>query len=262
MAPLLAIMQAHLDGTPLSGVVPDSRLAEVATDALSNVAQALRGRNDTAALDLALSCRLHGSKLDLRAVGALLLRNLGDVRAITPLLGALASESTDKLRPYDFEGLWGIARALEVADDAQAMETLLTGLSAQDRQKWMSICARLDGQGEEQREFMASNLYAAPIHPAADNEWPRNAAQQEATQALRRWERENAVELLIAALRDESKFVRREAAQALGRLRDRSAIEPAIAALNSAMGDDSDVFTRWRAEEALVALGGMNGKSK
>jgi hypothetical protein len=61
---------------------------------------------------------------------------------------------------------------------------------------------------------------------------------------------EEAVEPLIAALKDSDDKVRRSAAEALGKIGDSCAVEPLIAALK-----DSDYEVRWQAREALGKMG-------
>jgi HEAT repeat protein len=129
------------------------------------------------------------------------LGQIGDTRAVEPLIAALKDE--------DSFVRWQAAEALGQIGDTRAVEPLIAALKDESKQ-----------------------------------------VRGPAAEALRRIGDARTVESLIAALKDESKQVRGPAAEVLGQIGNPRAVEPLIEALK----DDDNNDVRIAAARALVAL--------
>ena len=167
----------------------------------------------------------------VRWLAAEALGNLGDARAVEPLIAALKdSDSSVRQRA---------AEALGKLRDTRAVEPLITALKDRDSYVRQRAADALDKIGAPAIELFITAL------KDSDSD-----VRQRAAEALWQIGDARAVEPLIAALKDSDSGVRRRAAEALYKLRDARAVEPLIAALK-----DSDSSVRQRAAEALWQIG-------
>jgi HEAT repeat protein len=165
-----------------------------------------------------------------RAAAAL--GDLGDLRAVQPLIAALGDQES-RVR-------WRAAGALGDLGDLRAVEPLIAAL--RDRNRWVRWrAAEVLGDLGDPRAF-------EPLLAALGDQ---NVQERSvAARALGQLGGRRAVEPLIRALRDGHWNVRRRAAEALGRLGDPRAVEPLIDAL-----EDGNPFVRRAAAQALGQLG-------
>jgi len=190
---------------------------------------------------------------DVRTAAAGALGQIGDPRAVEPLIAALKDEG-ESVRS-------SAARALGKIGDPRAVESLIAALKDK---KWH---VRKPAAGALDRLAWKPDRGAAgAAYWAAKGEWgkcveigapavePLIAALKDedvrmrAVEALGKIGDPRAVEPLIAALKDQDERMRKWAAEALGQIGDPRAVEPLIAALK-----DQDV--RMRAVEALGKIG-------
>ena len=160
---------------------------------------------------------------EVREAAADALGKLGDTRAVKPLLDALRDE------------YWPVrkaaASALGEIGDARAVEPLIAALQAENtHQGGAAVPVR----------------FAHPELSGLHDSWMVRTA---IVIALGEIGETRAVAPLVAALRDDRKWVRGYAAQALGKLGDARAVDPLVAALA-----DEDGFVRATAATALDRL--------
>ena len=190
----------------------DERVQRLAAEALCKI-------GDPKGFNLMLAA-LKDPNGAVRAGAADALGKLGDRRSVEPLIAAL-KDDTAYVRGY-------VAGALGRLKDRQALEPILSAAmtTGSERDKFGNALAQLEGPGVVER-------LVADLPNSGDV----------AAIALGQLENRQAVEPLIAALKDGSHATRAAAAEALGRLGDARAVEPLIAALE----------TRPREAEALDA---------
>ena len=165
---------------------------------------------------------------DVRRYAALALGNIGDKRAVKPLITALVDE--------DWVVRGGAALALGDIGDKRAVEPLITALVDED---WLVRENAADALGKIGDKRAVEPLITALGDGEASVRWY-------AAEALGQICDERAVEPLITALGDERFGVRWRAAKALGKIGDPRAIH----ALEKAT-TDSDENVRKHAEKAL-----------
>jgi HEAT repeat protein len=180
----------------------------------------------------ALIKALHYPKATLKAIAAEALGEIGDSRAIKPLLAALRDEDR------------GMREAV-----ANSLEKL-----GWQPDKWSDGAAYWAAREEWDR---CVEIGASAVEPLIiSSRWKSSSSprdwrvQDGARKALENISDPNAVKPLIVALRDEDWQVRRAAAIALGRIGESQAVEPLIDVLK-----DEDKHVREAAAEALGKLG-------
>ena len=170
---------------------------------------------------------------NVRGEAAHALWDVGDARAVMPLIAALQDPDDSHLRV-------NAAKALGKIGDARAVMPLIAAL--QDPHDGVrSVAAETLGRMPDTRAVMP---LIAMLQDAEDRELRKNAAF-----ALREIADARAVKPLIAALQDPHDGVRSMAAEALGRIGDRQAISPLIHAMQ-----DTDGTVRYNAIDALQEL--------
>ena len=251
------------------GLIGDARavkplIAEIDGDGRENVATAL-GKIGAPAVESLLAV-LQDSRKEVRQAASRALGEIGDVRAVEPLIALLCDEDEDeKLRKSATAALGkiGDARAVEpliavlkdrtyrVHDEAEyalgqigapAVESLLTMLKDSNREVRRAAARTLGRTGD----VRAVELLIALLQ---DQELRRAAIF-----GLGHMGDARAVEPLIAVLRDADSIVREFAARALGQIGDARAVEPLIVAL-----EDNAATVVEAATMALNSLGVPRG---
>ena len=221
----------------LSKIDPHWTKGPAASSLVPEIVAALKDRND-----------------DVRVAAALVLGELGDVRAVEPLLAVLKDRSQGVRE--------AAAKALGMIGDARAAEPLIAHFINFLREKsfrWddheaMVRSLQRIGCGAAKPLIRAllynprqwlffSNqdsrcFYVPDLLDEIDPTWSQS---------------DGAIKLvpeIIAALRNDDKDVRKAAAFFLGKIGDPSAVEPLIGALR-----DNNEDGRWAAAEALGKLG-------
>lgn len=242
----------------------------------------LRSTGDVAGLVEAA----HHSEFVVRREAVRALGELGDARAVGPLIAAMGEQSLGKdatqalanlgnsavepliaaLDDSDLSVRWGAADALGLAGDARAVEPLIAHLREDPN---LSVISALKKLGDPRAvEPLIAALGDDGYHVRLDAVValgelgdPRavepliallgdesHDVRNNAEYALEKMG-DAAVEPLIAALKDPNEDVRSKAAHALGNLGDARAIEPLMALLN----DESD-YVRGATQSALLGL--------
>jgi len=166
---------------------------------------------------------------DVREEAALALGQIGDEKAVDPLIKALDDEvSWVRMRA---------AIALGEINDSKAIDPLIKALKDESPYVRMYAASSL--------VYLGKTEYLSQVLTALKNE--NEDVRVEAAITLGEIGDTRAVDPLIEALRDESDFVRMFAASALGEIGDPSAFEPLTVALR-------DGYWQVR-EEAAIALG-------
>jgi PKD repeat protein len=181
-----------------------------------------------------ISALINDKSSDTRADAAEVLGEIGDARAVEPLI--------DALRDVDYTVQWDAAEALGKIGDKRAVEPLITTLKAEDGYLQDLAAEALGEIGDAEA--------VEPLIGALKDE--EGDVRSSAAGALGKIGDKRAVEPLIITLKDEDEFVRGCAADALGEIGDKRAIEPLTAALK-----DEDEFVRSRAETALEKIRGF-----
>jgi HEAT repeat protein len=169
---------------------------------------------------------------NVRRDAAVVLGELGDPRAVEPLIAALRNKDWEMLQ-VAVEALVKIGRP--------TVGPLIAALGDEDSYVRQAAAVALGAIGDPR----AVEPLSAALRDG--NSYVRRAAAE----ALGRLGGPHAVGPLIAALRDEDERIREAAAEALGRLGDPRAVGPLIAALR-----DEDSYVRREATEALVKIDG------
>jgi len=204
---------------------------------------------------------------DVRKQAVKALGNIGDSRAVEPLIKALG-DNIERIR-------WRAARALGEIGDVRAVEPLAKALGDSDKVRRYAtealgrisdsrvveplIEALVDSKNQVRR-YAAEALgrtgdlrAVEPLIKALEvdsNEYARRYAAE----ALGEIGDPRAVKSLINALADGGEFVRRYAVEALGRIGDLRAIEPLIKALEV----DSNEYARRYVAKALGEIGDLS----
>ncbi len=182
------------------------------------------------------------------------LGNLGDARAVEPLITVLTREAV-KDWPQDWRWLasgsaedpWvreAVARVLGKLGDTRAVEPLIALLKEEDLKVHLSAARALERLG-----YKPATAEARVTFLLAKRDWKQLA--QEAPEA---------VDTLIACLKDDKQWVRRNAAEALGVLGDERAVEPLLVLQEEANYADlqeaaSEALGRLRHTENVVKPG-------
>lgn len=170
---------------------------------------------------------LHSPDEEMREEAAKALGELGDYRAVDPLIGLLSDENRYVRREA--------AKSLGKIGDGKAIPALINALKDEDRYGREGAA---EGLGE-----MGEHAYPSLIDAMADDDWH---VRMGAAIALRIIGNKDALPVLITAMQDENRFVRREVIKSLGRIGDHSVIDTLIEALK-----DPDRSVRLRAVSAL-----------
>ncbi|MGB2727119.1 MAG: HEAT repeat domain-containing protein [Halobacteriota archaeon] len=181
-----------------------------------------------------ISALINDKSSGTRADAAEVLGEIGDERAVEPLINAL--------RDADYTVQRGAAEALGKIGDKKAVEPLITTLKTEDEYLRERAAEALGEIGDKKA--------VEPLINALKDE--DESVRSSATEALGQIGDARAVEPLIDALKDEDWYVRCNAAEALGEIGDKRAIEPLTAALN-----DKDEYVRSSAETALEKIRGF-----
>jgi len=201
--------------------------------------------------------QLGSSDGTMRSKAALILGELGDARAVEPLIAALKDEHENvrseatlalglvgnvALKPLiagledsDASVRQGVAEALELLEDARAVDPLIAALKDKHESVRRSATRAL------------GHIWQLPDLTRLGSSDRRTRSK--AAKALGELKDTRAVEPLIATLKDSNTEVRSEATSAVALLGN-AAVEPLIAALK-----DSDAPVRQGAAEALGLLG-------
>jgi hypothetical protein len=176
--------------------------------------------------------RLLSNDWEVRRDATQALGQIGDVRAVEPLIAALKDRDWDVRR--------AAAQALGLIGDVRGVEPLIVTLKD-----------RFDGVRKAAAQALGKIGDVRAVMPLIaalkDQSWQVSEA---AAQILGQIRDTRAVEPLIAALEDRDWDVRRAAAQALGQIGDARAVEPLIASLI-----DRSKYVRQAATQALGKIG-------
>jgi hypothetical protein len=177
---------------------------------------------------------------EAREHAAMALVEIGDARAVEPLIGVLSDEDDGYVYgPYSVYS--AVVEALGGIGDARAVEPLIELLEEDNWNVRSAAAKALENIGEPAIEDLIGALDSSSVNSI----WVYEAAAK-ALGGIG----EPAVEPLINALGDEVEYVREGAASALGEIGDARAVEPLIEALG-----DEDYNAREAAKEALKKLG-------
>ena len=161
---------------------------------------------------------LKDDAFDVRRSAVNALQDIGDNRAIEPLIEALKNEHKLNIR-------WSIRRGIKKIGGENVVESLINALTDDDHKAREAIAEALGGYRDER--------VVEPLIAALKDEEPR--VREAAARALGDVNDVQAVEPLIEALKDEEPKVREAAARALGcfkgGVKDKLAVEPLIEAL-------------------------------
>jgi HEAT repeat protein len=206
-----------------------SQLADEDVEAREAAARALEDLGDQRAVQPLITA-LQDENSVMRQLAAERLGELGDAEAVGPLIIALRDE----------EGAvrWRAVEALGKIGDYRAIESLIGALQDEDSAvRWSAAWALCELGGP----------VVEPLTVALQD--GSSAIRQSVARSLGMIGDPRAVEALIAALQDQDSSVRRLAAWALHQIDDPRAVQPLIAALR-----DEDEDVRWSALEALVNI--------
>lgn len=170
---------------------------------------------------------LHSHDEEIREEAARALGELGDRRAVNPLIELLNDDNRYVRREA--------AKSLGKIGDEKAIPALISALKDEDRYGREGAA---EGLGE-----MGENAYSPLIRAMNDSDWH---VRMGAAIALRIIGNKDALKVLIPAMNDENRFVRREVIKSLGRIGDHSVVNTLISALK-----DPDRSVRLRAVSAL-----------
>ena len=188
-----------------------------------------------------LIAALKDSDSDVRKQAKYVLGDLGDARALEPLI-ALLKENSDEYV------LAGIVRALGNFGDARAIMPLIALRMPQGTGRQYGYVY----EGDYLTNCIDTALVkigisaVEPLISFLKDENSHSSERQAAAKALAKIGDQRAVEPLILVINDTDENVRYVAAEALGKIGNPRAVEPLIAALN-----DSDKNVRYIAEIAL-----------
>ena len=179
---------------------------------------------------------LSHSSSAVRESAAKMLGNVGDERAVDPLIEALSDNNADVRE--------AAAEALGQLGDKQAVEPLIKALALENwKVHWKargSVAKALGRLGDKRAVDPLIKVLSHGLF----------FVREAAAKALGRLGDKRAIDPLIKALSDDNSDVRKAAAWALGQLGDKRAVDPLVKVLSD---DNSDV--RDAAEEALKKLG-------
>ncbi|MEI7733180.1 MAG: HEAT repeat domain-containing protein [Verrucomicrobiota bacterium] len=209
-------------------VQPLSRLlSDGSWDVRAAVVEALGRIKDPQVLDPLVSV-LRDSDSDIRHVAAVALGKLGDARAVEPLVLTLKDEQ-ESVRQAAEAALIKIDPNWEKSEGARRVVPQLEAALKSD-------------------EYWVRNAAAAVLKRIVGEERQVNLGSAEFADRVT-YKRQEAAEILMAALKDEDSDLRQAAAEALGRLGHRPATEALLSALL-----DTDEWVRRAAAAALETL--------
>ena len=211
---------------------------------------------------------LKDDAFDVRRSAVNALQDIGDNRAIEPLIEALKNEHELNIR-------WSIRRGIKKIGGENVVESLINALTDDDHKAREAIAEALGGYRDERvvepliaalkdeeprvREAAARALgdvndvqAVEPLIEALKDEEPK--VREAAASALEDVNDVQAVEPLIEALKDEEKEVRGAAAKSLGGYKDERAVEPLIEAMLCLNGGV------WASESAAKSLSQIGGE--
>lgn len=176
---------------------------------------------------------------NIRKEAATALKNIGDSRALFPLIDVLEYKEWHEYYAVMSSVRETAAEALGILKDRRAVESLIKALDDKDEEvRWKSTWAL--GNIRDRRAVEPL------IYLLSDKSW---TVRRFAASALGKIGDERAVESLIESLNDEEWHVRKYAADALGKIGDERAVPSLMKTLHD---EDGDV--KWK---AVVALGKM-----
>jgi HEAT repeat protein len=253
------------------GREPQNALVQIGLPAVQPLIAALKDNHKGVGMTAAL---ILGEIGDARAVESLItalkdknnnvgpnaaeaLGKIGDKRAVEPLIAALKDEN---VRP-------AAAKALGRIGDVRSVEPLIAslggnGLAAVEALRQFGdsavepLIAGLRNENEHVRKLAAMMLgefgdtRALESLIAELNQLSANTEITNMMKMVRRIGSATAMEPLIAALKDENKYVRSNVAIILGMIGDTKAVDPLITALN-----DDDWYVRSTVAETLGKIG-------
>jgi len=179
-------------------------------------------------LSVLISALINDKNSDIRSDAANVLGEIGDERAVDPLIGALMDAK--------YTVRWNAAEALGKIGDTKAVEPLIATFKVEDDYLRARAAEALGAIGDEKA--------VEPLISVLDDE--DQGVRSSAAEALGAMGAARAVEPLINALNDEEWSVRSSAARALGWIGDARAVGPLTTALN-----DESEYVRSSAETAL-----------
>ena len=211
---------------------------------------------------------LKDDAFDVRRSAVNALQDIGDNRAIEPLIEALKNEHELNIR-------WSIRRGIKKIGGENVVESLINALTDDDHKAREAIAEALGGYRDERvvepliaalkdeeprvREAAAGALgdvndvqAVEPLLEALKDEEPK--VRKAAASALEDVNDVQAVEPLIEALKDEENEVRRAAAKSLGGYKDERAVEPLIEAMLCLNGGG------WASKSAAKSLSQIGGE--
>ncbi|NLF77026.1 MAG: HEAT repeat domain-containing protein [Chloroflexi bacterium] len=195
-----------------------------------------------------------------RQAAAEALGEIGDVRAVQPLIAALKASPLAEIAAASALAKMG-APAVEPllvalrnsADEIDKLDKAQAKIGPLDAEARLIAVRTVEEHGLLRRMALVLGKIGAPaveslLTALRDS---KKEVRRAAASALGETGDARAVELLIVALRDNTdKYMRSEAAEALGKIGDERAVEPLIAVLK-----DSDGSVRRSAVEALGKIG-------
>ena len=179
---------------------------------------------------------LKDDDFDVRRNAVNALQDIGDNRAIEPLIEALKNEHKLNIR-------WSIRRGIKKIGGENVVESLINALTDDDHKAREAIAEALGGYRDER--------VVEPLIAALKDEEPR--VREAAARALGDVNDVQAVEPLIEALKDDDWHVRVSSARALGIIGDERAVEPLIEAMLCLNGG---VLASESAAKSLSQIGG------
>jgi|GEM_PF-1038659 len=177
----------------------------------------------------------------LRLAAVKILNEIGDTRAIEPLLTVLRNDDSDLVR-------WDTVRTLGKLQDPRTVGPLIDALDDDDHEVRSAAAEALGALGDRQA--------VEPLIEVLEND--ESGVRRAAVLALGQLGDERAVEALTAALEDEYYVVRDLAAEALAKLGWQPTPEQILTNSYNAM-DTTDSNARCDAAVDLLRQGGIEG---
>jgi HEAT repeat protein len=207
-----------------------------------NAAAALGKLNDSCAIP-SLIAALEDSNRDVICAAAEALGNIGDARAVGPLV-TMVKKQLYIWSPYWKEGEAGIKALLKIG--TPAVDSLIAAPGDRDPYVLVITAKILENMG---------NARAAELLVTIMKKWylhgPVRRAALEALVKIGM----PAVDLLIAALKDKESEIRAAAAEALGNIGDARAVEPLVTLVEKRYTDWGARYAAW---EALGKIRGVS----
>jgi len=258
-------------GSPKAGEPLVKALKEVKAGYRRYIVDALATIRYTPAVGSLIDLLKNDPTEDNRRRAAFALGEIGDARAVEPLIAAVRTDRTnvrigaaralgDLKDPRAIEALiealiddWGFehvaAKALGKIGDPRAIEPLIAAITRKDKYSNLRSAAAeaLDLIEPAWRNSPLAGKAASQCIAALKDKDPR--IREAAAWELRHFEDPRSLEPLVAALKDENAEIRKATAYALGDLKSPKAASPLIAALK-----DADPSVRHAAATALGVM--------